>query len=156
MIQNGDPLIPHLIQLLVVTAFLVLLTGCGQVVSSTPLMPSQTASPYPTFTWTPVPPTSTPVPLAATVNGEAITLAQYQAELARYKAATGTELATEDKQRVLDDLIAQYLLAQAAQEKGFIVDDKMLQDHIDLPEPPRLWTTGFPLMDTQRKPFVRT
>ena len=47
-----------------------------------------------------------------------------------YQAAKGTELAPEDKQRVLDDLIDQALLAQAAQEKGFTVDEAMLQERI--------------------------
>lgn len=47
-----------------------------------------------------------------------------------YQAAKGTELAPEDKKRVLDDLIDQALLAQAAQEKGFTVDETLLQERI--------------------------
>jgi hypothetical protein len=64
-----------------------------------------------------VPPSATPQPLAARVNGEEITLEQYQAELARYQVEVGTELATEDQQKVLDDLIDQILLAQGAVER---------------------------------------
>lgn len=75
-------------------------------------------------------PSATPLPLAAKVNGLEISLAEYQSELAQYQAAKGTELAPEDKQRVLDDLIDQALLAQAAQEKGFTVDEAMLQERI--------------------------
>ncbi len=75
-------------------------------------------------------PSATSVPLAAKVNGFEISLAEYQSELAMYQAARGTELAPEDKQRVLDDLIDQALLAQAAQEKGFTVDEAMLQQRI--------------------------
>jgi peptidyl-prolyl cis-trans isomerase C len=75
-------------------------------------------------------PSATSVPLAAKVNGFEISLAEYQSELVMYQAARGTELAPEDKQRVLADLIDQALLAQAAQEKGFTVDEAMLQEHI--------------------------
>ncbi len=59
-----------------------------------------------------------------------ISLAEYQSELALYQAAKGTELAPEDKQRVLDDLVDGALLAQAAQEKDFTVDEAMLQERI--------------------------
>jgi len=75
-------------------------------------------------------PSPTPVPLAARVNGLEISLAEYQAELALYKAAKGTELAAEDEKRVLDDLIDRALLAQAAQEEGFSVDEARLQERI--------------------------
>jgi peptidyl-prolyl cis-trans isomerase C len=75
-------------------------------------------------------PSATSVPLAAKVNGLEISLAEYQSELVMYQAAKGTELAPEDKQRVLDDLIDGALLAQAAQEKGFTVDEAMLQERI--------------------------
>jgi peptidyl-prolyl cis-trans isomerase C len=95
-------------------------------------MPNLSAtSPSPTSTVTPLPPSATPVPLAARVNGMEITLAQYQAELERYKMAFGTELATEEQHKVLDDLINQALLAQSAQQEGFVVDDQMVQEHID-------------------------
>jgi peptidyl-prolyl cis-trans isomerase C len=73
---------------------------------------------------TSLPPTQPP--LAASVNGWEISLAEYQAELAQYKAVQGTELAAEDEQRVLDELIDQALLAQAASENGFHVDDALL------------------------------
>jgi parvulin-like peptidyl-prolyl isomerase len=59
-----------------------------------------------------------------------ITLSEYQAELARYKAATGKDPTPEEQKRVLDDLIDQTLLAQAAAEKGFVVDDATLKDHM--------------------------
>lgn len=80
---------------------------------------------------TPFQPSPTPAPLAAMVNGSGITLEEYQAELARYQAAVGTDVATQDKTQILDDLIDQELLAQAAAEKGFVVDDKLVQQHID-------------------------
>jgi peptidyl-prolyl cis-trans isomerase C len=75
--------------------------------------------------------TPTPQPLAARVNGEGITLAEYQAELARYQQAAGKDLADADRQRVLDDLINQELLAQAAAENGFTLDETALQERLD-------------------------
>lgn len=93
-----------------------------------PLSPSPAS---PTHTPTPFPPSPTPVPLAARVNGEEISLAQYQAELARYQAASGKDLATEEAARVLDDLIDQLLLAQAAAAEGFVVDEALVQERID-------------------------
>jgi len=68
--------------------------------------------------------------LAARVNGMEIGLAEYQAEIAMIQAAKGTELAPEDQKRALDNLIDQALLAQGANEKGFIVDEAMLQERI--------------------------
>lgn len=84
-----------------------------------------------TATYTPAPPTATPVPLAASVNGEGILLEQYQAELERYQNALGTELATEDEQRVMDDLIDRYLLAQAAAEAGYAVTPDMVTERME-------------------------
>lgn len=93
-------------------------------------LPSSTPPPIPTLTRTPFQPTPTPSPLAASVNGEEITLADYQAELARFQAAVGTYLATEDELRVLNSLIDQVLFAQAAREENFVVGETMLQDRI--------------------------
>ena len=90
-----------------------------------------TASPPPTQTDTPPPPSATPVPVVAVVNGEAISLAAYQAELERFRAALGTQLATEDQQKVLNSLIDDLLLAQAALEAGFVVDEALLQERYD-------------------------
>jgi peptidyl-prolyl cis-trans isomerase C len=75
-------------------------------------------------------PTATEQPLAARVNGEAITLAEYLAEQALYQSASGAELTLEDGQRVLADLIDQAVLAQAAKEKGFVVDGASLEARI--------------------------
>jgi parvulin-like peptidyl-prolyl isomerase len=94
------------------------------------------ASPTPVpLTETLPPPTETPVPLAAAVNGEAITLDEFNAELERYKAAQvalGTSVSDEEARRiVLDDLVSQVLLAQGAAEAGFMVDDSALQARIE-------------------------
>ena len=117
-----------------------LLSGCGrgQVIPS--LQPSQTA-PAATQTTalqttalqtaTPFQPSPTTEPLAAQVNGEPVSLVQFQAELARYQAASGTELATQDQQRVLEAMIDQLLLAQAAAEAGYVLDDAAVQARLD-------------------------
>jgi len=62
---------------------------------------------------------------------------EYQAEVQRMQAALGTEMATNHEKDVLDDLINQTLLAQAAAENGFQLDDKALQERIDNLEPSR-------------------
>jgi peptidyl-prolyl cis-trans isomerase C len=90
-----------------------------------------TSSPEPTITS--IPPTATPVPLAAVVNGECITLAEFQAEVARFQASstiTGTNIASDTVTIILDDLIDQTLLAQAAAEDGYLVDDTLLISRI--------------------------
>ena len=84
----------------------------------------------PTLTPTQSPPTATNVPLAASVNGEGIPLAEFQKELERYQMAFGTELATDAQQTVMNDLIAKVLLAQAAQEAGYTVEDKMVEERL--------------------------
>jgi peptidyl-prolyl cis-trans isomerase C len=71
-------------------------------------------------------PSATSVPLALLVNGQGITLAEYEAELQRFQqAATGNAAGTPaaiptptevDKKRVLDDMVNQLLLAQGAVE----------------------------------------
>jgi peptidyl-prolyl cis-trans isomerase C len=68
--------------------------------------------------------------LAATINGETISLAEYQAELKRYQAAVGMELATDDEQRVLNELIDQLLLAQGAAQAGYLADNQAVQERI--------------------------
>ena len=92
-------------------------------------------TPTPAFTSTPETPTATPVPGIATVNGEVIPLADYEAELARYKsaqAALGKTVSDEDAARiVLDDLINQTLLAQGARAEGLSIAESDLQSRID-------------------------
>jgi peptidyl-prolyl cis-trans isomerase C len=94
-----------------------------------------TVSPAPAqATSTPAPPTPTPPPLAARVNGEGITLQEYQEELTRYQSAVekiGTNMATGEEQLVLEDIVNQVLLAQAAAAAGFQVDQAMLEERLE-------------------------
>ena len=95
------------------------------------LFPSaSTATPTATLT-----PSSTPVPLAASVNGEAITQADFEAELTRYQQAQtglGKSVDADTAQKtVLTDMEDTLLLAQAAASYGYVVDDTTLQTHLD-------------------------
>lgn len=109
-----------------------LLTGCAGGSGAVAAQPSPS---LPLPTETAAPPTATPEPLAALVNGEAISLREFQAELARYQAAQAALGRSPDearaRQAVLEDLIAQILLAQGAAEAGFQMDEAALQARID-------------------------
>jgi parvulin-like peptidyl-prolyl isomerase len=83
-------------------------------------------------------PTATSVPLAATVNGEPITLEAYERQMARYEVAmmaSGEDTATAEGQEslaeardwVLDRLIEQRLIAQAAEAQGVSVSDEEVE-----------------------------
>jgi len=104
-------------------------------------------TPTPTIpTATPQPPTPTPPPSVAMVNGEYITISEFEAELNRYKTAFPNIEDSQARQIVLDDLIAQYLLAQAAREENFEVTEADLQSRIDAlgsPEAISQWQSAF-------------
>ncbi len=81
-----------------------------------------------------VSPTATSVPLAALVNGEPLPLAEYERQIASYEAsmaAAGQDPSTpegqatlaKDRQWILDRLIEQMLIEQAARQAGLTVDD---------------------------------
>ena len=92
------------------------------------------ATPTPTPTSSPTP-TNTPIPLALSVNGEGITVAEFNAELARYQQAqtamgniANLEAATK---AVEDEFVDTLLLAQGAAAKGVRVEDAALQSRIN-------------------------
>ena len=131
---------PKLSSLMLVFLLAGLLAACRQESTPTPTVfpdgPTATATlPPDAPTPTPAPPTPTPEPLKATINGEPLTLAEYEAELGRFQAAqveAGTNLATEEAAAwVLDNLIDSILLSQAAREAGFVVDEVSVQTRID-------------------------
>jgi peptidyl-prolyl cis-trans isomerase C len=114
-----------------------MITACkgSQDATNTPVVVETTQTPWLTSepSVTPITPTATAVPLAAVVNGEGITLAEYQAEIARFEASssiTGTILASDTKTIVINELIDQTLLAQAATENGYTIDEGELQARI--------------------------
>jgi peptidyl-prolyl cis-trans isomerase C len=73
--------------------------------------------------------------MAARVNGEGILLTEYQAELQRYQAGIQEAGEAYDEanasQAVLEVLENQTMLAAAAQQQGYSVDDAALQARLD-------------------------
>jgi peptidyl-prolyl cis-trans isomerase C len=112
---------------------IILLLALG-LSACAPFLTASTPTPQ-APTATPMPPTATPPPAAATVNGEIVTLAEFQAELQRYKSAQtalGKTVSDADANKiVLEDLIAQFLLAQAARDAKFELTETNLKSRID-------------------------
>jgi len=73
--------------------------------------------------------------MAFTVNGEGITLVEFDAEVARYTSAqTALGRAVDSAaatSTVIEDLVAQLLLAQSARANGFLLDEAALQARLD-------------------------
>jgi len=105
--------------------FALALASCGS--KPTPI-------PVPTITILPTV-SATSVPPAISVNGEDISMAEFQAELARYQQAQialGDTVSQEAAvQTVRNDLVDTLLLEQGAASKNFVVDDATLQARVD-------------------------
>ncbi len=104
------------------------LSACASFLSSstpTPQIPTSTS----------IPPSATPPPSVAIVNGEYILIPEFESELARYKSAQtalGKTVTDEDANRiVLEDMIAQTLLAQSAREANFELTESDLKSRMD-------------------------
>jgi peptidyl-prolyl cis-trans isomerase C len=115
---------------LIIIFMMIILSACGVIAGSTPT-PSPSPAP-PTITPLPSP---TPIPAVVVVNGERISVEEFEAELARLQSAQkemgiSSDLSSQ-QQLVLDELINQTLLTQGAKEAGFKVDDAMLQERLD-------------------------
>src|SRR5512146_2066454 len=118
-----------LLPALACTLALLGLAGCNS-----PFGPRLTPTPT-APTATPAPPSATPEPMAASVNGEGITAREFKAQVTQYKDAQtslGKTVSDEDASKaVLEDLIAQVLLAQGAKAAGYELADSALQSRID-------------------------
>jgi parvulin-like peptidyl-prolyl isomerase len=129
--------LPNLYGLLYLLLVMLILVACGtRTTTPTEVNPTgiPTSTLTPTATATPFPPSPSPVPLAAIVNGEEITVAEFESELARYKAAqreTVKPLVEGYQAFVLDDMINQILLSQGAQQMGFIADESLIEERYD-------------------------
>jgi peptidyl-prolyl cis-trans isomerase C len=117
---------------------LLFLAACnGSSPTDTPPIPGSRESSTPEMetTTTSVPfthPTTEPgIPLAASVNGQAITLTEYQDELERAQVASETGLLTYSEEDVLQNLIDEVLLSQGAAEAGYIPNDAIIQTRLD-------------------------
>lgn len=111
---------------LFVVSTLIILAGCNGI----------GAQPTPTATATAIPtPTPTELPMALKVNGEGIPVTEYQADLTRLQqaqSAQGITASAEDQNnQVIENFTDQLLLAEAATQGGFTLDDATLQSHID-------------------------
>ena len=88
-------------------------------------------------TQTPVDPTPTVIsePLAVLVNGFPVFLSDYEEELQRYQAAlneAGSEIdESQQSQTVLDNLINEELLRQAAQQSNLSINDAEFQERLN-------------------------
>jgi peptidyl-prolyl cis-trans isomerase C len=73
--------------------------------------------------------------MALTVNGEGITVLEFNAEVQRYltsQANLGKTVSSEEaSETVKEDLTAQLLLAEAAHDNGFTLDEAGLQSRIE-------------------------
>uniref|UniRef100_A0A7C4Q3N8 PpiC domain-containing protein n=1 Tax=Bellilinea caldifistulae TaxID=360411 RepID=A0A7C4Q3N8_9CHLR len=116
---------------------LALLAGCNNggepVLTSSPVPADQTPQPPARPTHTPTV-TATPEPVALIVNGEGIPRREFEASLLQLQQADqelGIQRSEEERIRlVVNDLIEQTLLAQAARASGFAVDDAQLENRI--------------------------
>ena len=113
--------------------FLTLIFALGLSACASFFPPEPTLTP--TVTFTPEPPTATPEPMALVVNGKGITVVEFNAEVQRYLTAQtnlgNTVSPAEASEAVRDDLTAQLLLAQAAEENGFTLNEAGLQSRIE-------------------------
>lgn len=121
-------------------------TPMAESATSVPESPTSTPESVPSTPSDPPPtevlPSPTPSPpLAARVNGEPIYLADYEGELARYAStlrARGVDLDTQAGQEkleqaregILEVMIEQFLIDQAAAEAGVEVRDDEVEDYM--------------------------
>lgn len=105
---------------------LLVLSGCK------PAAGEETPTALPTEDATP---TNTAEPMALTVNGEGISLNEYNAALKRLQDAQQSinKVASAQEQRdsVIDNFVTEILMAQAAVQNGKVLDDNDLQNRIN-------------------------
>ena len=137
----------------------LVLTACAAPGSPNLVPATLTPTPSPT-------PTITPIPMAVTVNGEGITVPEFEAEVARYQkaqAALGFTVSLETANKnVRLEFIDILLLEQAATVKGYKVDEALLQSRIDdlvaqlgNPEALTVWQTNHGYTNTTFKSDLR-
>ena len=141
--------------LLAILVVIILFNGCGGSTDSqsgiaTPVLPTRT----------PFPPSPTPIPTAAIVNGDMITIAIYQEELARYKASVNRDLTEADHTFVINDLINLTLLAQAATSEGFQISETDLDERISRldsdDQPLADWLAAYGFTEESFRPHLKT
>jgi len=127
---------PKKLSLIVLVFVLAACSSKATLTSAPPPQASPTIAPaQATDTPTPAPPTPTSEPPAATVNGETISVTDFNAELQRFKASlkdTGKTVSDSDaKTQTLESLIDERLLEQAAIKDGYQLNDDAVQKKLD-------------------------
>ena len=111
-----------------------MVSACGIEQTTTAVVETPEVFSIPTSTSSPVPPTETPIPMAAIINGEGITLEEFESELNRYISAqgSGTSIDRQTAQTiVLEDMISQTLLIQGAVENGYEISEDLVEARLD-------------------------
>lgn len=120
-------------QLLLLLILLSLFSACEIGQTATPVDVPPNPTEIPTSTPTDLPPTETPIPLAAIINGEEVLQEEFDAEVSRFISAQDEDAAADqaEAQRiVLEDIISQILLAQGADESGFVISEQELETRL--------------------------
>ena len=133
--------ITYLILLIVAGSWLM---GCNRQdelvsptpISAEPLLPANTLptlAPPPAATLTPTPlPTPTPIPPVAVINGESISLSQYNEEMVKYQEwyPSGAPDGSPLSDWVLNLMIDQTLVRQYARANGITVDSATIEQKV--------------------------
>jgi peptidyl-prolyl cis-trans isomerase C len=112
----------HISSLLILSIFVLLISACTQKAQEQQAATVAAATP-------------TEEAMAVRVNGIGITVVEFQNEQLRLKdaqAILGEEMSEEEQiDLILSELVGQVLLAQAANNEGYFVDEATLQAHVD-------------------------
>jgi parvulin-like peptidyl-prolyl isomerase len=160
--------------------FLVVVVGFGSMAGGSAAFasapsPTSTDTPVPTETAvepTPAEPPTPDQPLAARVNGQPILLEDYEKEVARFEAAMiaqgydlsseeGQEMMAQTRLQILESMIDQVLIEQAATREGVTVSEEEVeaevQANIDLAgeEEFRAWLEANDLTMEEFRAMVR-
>jgi peptidyl-prolyl cis-trans isomerase C len=117
-------------QLLIIS----MISACGIEQTASAITDTPSATPVLTITQTSLPPTATPVPMAVIVNGQGFTRDEFEAELNRFLSIQESGSLTDPsvaEELVLENLIAQTLLMQGADENGFVLSQTDLDARLD-------------------------
>ena len=114
----------------------IIISSCSQPIETTPVVEETPSPTQPPFTPSPEEPTAIPQSAAAVVNGEVIPLTWFEREVERFifaqAAAENVDIDEEAaREIVLNDLIDQFLLAQAAREAGAVISDEDVRERLD-------------------------
>jgi len=125
-------------QITLIMMGILFLVACSAPAQVVPDNPTQETAAGTVESAAPAPATATSEPLAALVNGEPILLADYERQIARYEASMSggnqeemtpeeQEGLSEAREWILDLMIDQILITQAAEQAGTTVTDEEVE-----------------------------